>query len=77
MTRIMVYIDSGLDLPWLFIKKCYLKHNVDGLYLQFYSLQGFPSSVTPDYVPFQIWDSLQVETTILYFWTSVDVSKIY
>lgn len=23
-------------------------------------LQGFPSSVTPDYVPFQVWDSLQV-----------------
>ncbi|KAL6012006.1 hypothetical protein ACLOJK_002476 [Asimina triloba] len=23
-------------------------------------VQGFPSSVTPDYVPFQVWDSLQV-----------------
>lgn len=23
-------------------------------------MQGFPSSVTPDYVPFQMWDSLQV-----------------
>ena len=23
-------------------------------------LQGFPSSVTPDYAPFQLWDSLQV-----------------
>lgn len=24
-------------------------------------LQGFPSSVTPDYVPFQVWDLLQVK----------------
>lgn len=24
------------------------------------NIQGFPSSVTPDYVPFQIWDLLQV-----------------
>ncbi|XVF03195.1 hypothetical protein REPUB_Repub04eG0240700 [Reevesia pubescens] len=25
------------------------------------SVQGFPGSVTPDYVPFQVWDSLQVK----------------
>lgn len=24
-------------------------------------MQGFPSSVTPDYVPFQVWDLLQVK----------------
>ena len=30
-------------------------------YQSFVQLQGFPSSVTPDYVPFQIWDSLQVK----------------
>lgn len=29
-------------------------------FLVFYNIQGFPSSVTADYVPFQIWDSLQV-----------------
>lgn len=23
-------------------------------------LQGYPTSVTPDYFPFQVWDSLQV-----------------
>ncbi|XP_052173273.1 protein root UVB sensitive 3 isoform X2 [Diospyros lotus] len=28
-------------------------------FLQAFVPEGFPSSVTPDYVPFQIWDSLQ------------------
>lgn len=29
--------------------------------------QGFPGSVTPDYVPFQMWDSLQVALKYLLF----------
>jgi hypothetical protein len=24
------------------------------------SVQGYPNSVTPDYLPFQMWDTLQV-----------------
>lgn len=32
----------------------------------FVFMQGFPSSVTADYVPFQIWDSLQVTITSSY-----------
>lgn len=42
-----------------------LKNNTD-LCFHFFSLQGFPSSVTPDYVPFQIWDSLQVIVILNY-----------
>ena len=30
-------------------------------------MQGFPSSVTPDYVPFQVWDLLQVNINTLIF----------
>lgn len=29
-------------------------------------MQGFPGSVTPDYVPFQIWDSLQVANPLFF-----------
>lgn len=32
-------------------------------------IQGFPSSVTPDYIPFQIWDLLQVCYHLLLYFT--------
>ncbi|KAI4328544.1 hypothetical protein L6164_020888 [Bauhinia variegata] len=34
-------------------------------FLQAFVPEGFPSSVTPDYVPFQIWDSLQGLSTYI------------
>lgn len=47
--------------PFFFI---YITRNVNLMtYVNFEFarlVQGFPGSVTPDYVPFQIWDSLQV-----------------
>lgn len=45
------------------------------LAVKIFPSQGFPGSVTPDYVPFQVWDSLQVKHwfgflhhVILYFY---------
>ncbi|CAH9101110.1 unnamed protein product [Cuscuta europaea] len=33
--------------------------HISGKFLQAFIPEGFPTSVTPDYVPFQVWDSLQ------------------
>lgn len=33
--------------------------------------QGFPGSVTPDYVPFQMWDTLQVNAKSFVFTVTV------
>ncbi|PRQ40650.1 putative Root UVB sensitive family [Rosa chinensis] len=38
---------------------------------------GFPSSVTPDYVPFQMWDSLQGLSTYIRMMLSTQVSVLF
>ncbi|XP_024193128.1 protein root UVB sensitive 3 isoform X2 [Rosa chinensis] len=40
-------------------------HHVWRRVLQAFVPEGFPSSVTPDYVPFQMWDSLQGLSTYI------------
>ncbi|PON64665.1 Root UVB sensitive family [Trema orientale] len=40
-------------------------HHVWGRILEAFVPEGFPSSVTPDYVPFQVWDSLQGLSTYI------------
>ncbi|KAB1206743.1 hypothetical protein CJ030_MR7G013510 [Morella rubra] len=42
-----------------------VESNICTLSTSFDQMQGFPSSVTPDYVPFQVWDSLQGLSTYI------------
>ncbi|KAK4762489.1 hypothetical protein SAY86_008257 [Trapa natans] len=60
------YLIAIWDTLFNFIRRCGNRFNhVWRRILEAFVPEGFPSSVTPDYAPFQVWDSLQGLSTYI------------